>query len=217
MKPIDVMIAEDYLLYREGIIDVLSELPHVRLTGVAVNGRELLDLAATTPPDIVLMDVRMPELDGIAATKALLERYPDVGVIALTVHEDEWYLAQMVLAGARGYLYKESTEDILAQAIEEVHGGGCYYSPSTQRRLTSLLKNLLPPVPGSEKNGKLLTDEEVAFIQLTCEGCALKEIVDKLGITIDQAKRYRPALIEKTGSRTWADVVRYALRYNLLQ
>lgn len=217
MKPIEVMIAEDYLFYREGIVDAVSELPNIRVTGIAVNGRELLALTATKRPDIVLMDVRMPELDGIAATRALLDRYPDVGVIALTVHEDEWYLAQMVLTGARGYLYKESTEDILAQAIEEVHGGGCYYSPATQRRLTALLKNVLPPVQGLQKNGLLLTVEEVAFIQLTCEGCVLKEIVAKLDITMDQAKRYHLALMEKTGSRTWADVVRYALHFNLLR
>jgi len=139
MGNIKILLAEDNELYRTGLYEVVRDLAGVQVTGIARDGAELLELATADPPQLVLTDIQMPVMNGIEATRQLLKQQPELGVIALTLFTDEKYLVDMLAAGARGYLYKNCTEEEIAEAIEAVYRGDFYQCRSTIRRVSSML------------------------------------------------------------------------------
>lgn len=216
MKLLNVMIAEDNQMYRDGLTETLNDLPGVRVTGAAADGGELLQLVANDPPQVVFTDIRMPVMDGIAATRVLSQRYPEVKVLAITMYDDPHYLVQMLLAGARGYLSKEATEEEFAQALAAVGEGHCYYCPNTLEQMKVLLTD--PRLPPLFRGGSsvVFTDLELSIIRLTCEGCQIKEIAGRLHLSTDMVKKYRNAIVRKVGARSWLGVVFFATKQGLI-
>lgn len=216
MEKISIMIAEDFPFYRKGLEETLGDLPGVTVTGTATNGEEVLNLVQADPPNVVFMDIRMPVMDGIAATRILHQRHPAVKVIALTMHDENHYLVQMLAAGAKGYLSKNCTEEELARAINDVQEGIFYYCAKTRQRMHQLLTDSYLPTLFTWDKEVVLTDRELQIIQLTCDGEPTKTIATALAIAEDTVKKYRKGIIEKVGAKSWVGVVLYAVKKNLI-
>jgi two-component system, NarL family, response regulator NreC len=217
MEPIKIIIAEDNQLYRDGLAETLNDLPGVVVTGAAGNGRELLALVEKDPPRLVFTDIHMPVMDGIAATRHLSELFPAVSVLALTMYEDTHFLVQMLAAGAKGYLYKECTEEEFARAVEDVLDGTCYYCPATRQRMTELLKDSRIPLLFRGNGNETFTPREMQVIELSCEGYSTKQVAAALSITTETVKKYRKTIVEKVGAKSWVGVVLYAAKHGLVK
>lgn len=216
METIHVIVAEDNLMYRHGLVETLNDLPGVRVTGAAADGRELLQLVGNNPPQLVFTDIQMPVLNGIDATRELNQHYPDVAVLAITMHDDHHFLVQMLLAGAKGYLSKDSTEEEFARAIAAVLEGNAYYCPRTLEQMRTLLTDPRLPLLFRGGDAVLFTEQELAIIRLTCEGLAIKEIAGQLHLSTDMVKKTRQTIVAKVGARNWMGVVLYATKQGLI-
>ena len=128
MEVIGIILADDHIIFRKGLRTVLNEIPNVKVLNEASNGHEVLKLMKTEPADIILMDINMPGMNGIEATKKVLDKYPETEVIALTMHEEIGYFNEMIKAGAKGFLLKKTTKEELESAIISVYNGEIYYS-----------------------------------------------------------------------------------------
>ncbi|MCW3075123.1 MAG: LuxR family transcriptional regulator [Flaviaesturariibacter sp.] len=212
MTPIRLLFAEDNLFYFNGLQLILSDMPGVTLCGTARNGDELLALALHQPPDVVLTDIQMPELDGIEATKRLHARLPQLPVIALTMYASEHLISDMMTAGARGYLDKNTTIENLSEAIHRVHAGGVYHCPTTTMRVSRLLatSRLHTGSPSS------FTETEVQIIRLTCEEYSVKEIAGFLYLTESAIEKSRKRIQDKMGVRGTPGLVRYAVEKGIV-
>lgn len=212
MSPIRVLLAEDNLFYFNGLYQILTDMPGVTLCGTARDGAALVELALQEPADVVLTDIQMPELDGIEATKRLHARLPQLPVIALTMYASEHLISDMMVAGARGYLDKNTTIDNLSEAIHRVYDGGFYHCPTTTMRLSRLLSTsriqaAIPPT---------FTDAEVQIIRLTCEEYSVKEIASFLYLTESAIEKARKRIQEKMGVRGTPGLVRYAVEKGIV-
>lgn len=216
METVHVIIAEDNLMYRHGLAETLNDLPGVAVTGAAADGRELLELVAHDPPQLVFTDIQMPVMNGIDATRALNQQHPDVAVLAITMHDDSHFLVQMLLAGAKGYLSKDSTEEEFARAIAAVQEGHAYYCPRTLDQMRTLLTDPRLPLLFRGGDSVVLTEQELAIIRLTCEGLAIKEIAGQLQLSADMVKKHRQHIVVKVGARNWMGVVLYATKKGLI-
>jgi DNA-binding NarL/FixJ family response regulator len=212
-KPLPLIIADDYPLFREGIRLLLDQNKFV-IAGEASNGEELLQLAATTAPAIVITDIQMPGMDGVTATRLLKERYPGIGVIALTMFGDDNLIIDMLDAGADGYLLKSTSKEELLAAIETVHAGGHYFCNATSKRLTLLIARR-GAANREEYPVAALTEKEKEIIQLICEQMPSKQIADKTNLSIRTVEMYRSQIIRKTGSNNVVGIVIYAIRNGL--
>jgi DNA-binding NarL/FixJ family response regulator len=210
------MIAEDNPFYCKGLEEALGDLPGVSVTGTASNGEEIIRLVQANPPRIVFMDIRMPVLDGIDATRLLHQQHPEVAVVALTMHDDNHYLVQMLGAGAKGFMSKNCTEDELARAVSDVLEGTFYYCAKTRQRMTQMLTDSHLPMLFSWDKEVLLTEKEIQIIQLTCDGVPAKKIADIMDFAEDTVKKYRKSIVEKVGAKSWIGVVLYAVKKNLI-
>jgi DNA-binding NarL/FixJ family response regulator len=184
------------------------------IAGEASNGEELLQLAATTAPAIVITDIQMPGMDGVTATRLLKERYPGIGVIALTMFGDDNLIIDMLDAGADGYLLKSTSKEELLAAIETVHAGGHYFCNATSKRLTLLIARR-GAADREEYPVAALTEKEKEIIQLICEQMPSKQIADKTNLSIRTVEMYRSQIIRKTGSNNVVGIVIYAIRNGL--
>lgn len=214
MEACKIVLAEDNEIYREGLCEFLREIPGVEVGGVALNGAALLELVAKEAPQVVLTDIQMPVMNGIEATRLLLKSHPSVGVIALTMFPDEKYLVDMLAAGARGYLYKNCTEEDLAAAVEAVFHGDFYQCRTTMRRVSKMLT-------GSRflyafREGLRLTVMERRIIELACAGYLSKQIAPEVGLSLQTLHQYRSGIIEKLGVKSWTGVIVYAVQHGLV-
>ncbi|MBW2096641.1 MAG: response regulator transcription factor [Deltaproteobacteria bacterium] len=207
---IRIVIADDHRIIREGLRSLLNEEPGLEVVGHAKNGREAVRLVRELSPDVVLLDVTMPDLNGIEAAGQIVTEYPRVKVIALSMHKDEHFVAGMLLAGASGYLLKDCSLDELAGAIRSVIQGGLYLSPGiTPLVVKRYLDHLL------EKEGLLrppLSSREKEVLQLVAEGKTSKAIAAALHISTKTVETHRHLIMQKLGLNTIADLTKYAVR-----
>ncbi len=206
-KQTRILLAEDHSVMRAALRSLLDSHAEFSVIAEASNGREVLALAETLAPDVVVMDVNMPELNGVEATRQLRARFPRVKVLGLSIHMKGRVVAAMLEAGARGYVPKNSAASELLEAIRTVMKGKMYVSPN-------VMDGLVESGMGAAAGGafKTLTEREREVLQLLAEGHSCKEIADKLGLSVPTIHTHRQHVMQKTGARGIADLVRYAIR-----
>ena len=220
MKPIRVVLADDHALVRAGIHALLSSLEGVEVVGEAGDGRQALHQVEINQPDIILMDVSMPEMNGLDAVAKITRDFPQVRVIILSMHANEEYVIQALRSGAAGYLLKDAGIAELELAVRAVAGGETYLSPPVSRsviddylqRLGSPVETGVPlPIPHEK-----LTPRQREVLQLIAEGRTTQEIAERLHIGVKTVETHRAQLMERLGIHDVAGLVRYAIRIGLV-
>jgi DNA-binding NarL/FixJ family response regulator len=205
------LIVDDHRLMRAGLRALLERDLQYQVVGEADNGRLALEMAASCKPDIIIMDVGMPELNGIEASRQIVERTPDIRIIALSIHEDVDYVVEMLKAGARGYLLKDSALEELGQAIRSVLEGQTYVA---QKLATQVFDDYVRRV-GSRRNDSaysLLSARDREIVQLLAEGHTSKEIAERLSLAASSVETYRSQIMAKLNLRSIAALTKYAIR-----
>jgi two-component system, NarL family, response regulator NreC len=210
-----VLIADDHGVVRHGLRALLEKSPKVSVVGEAADGREAVRLASEANPDIIVMDIAMPLLNGIDATTQIMSRCPDVKVIILSMYSDESYVLRALSAGAKGYLLKDSAESDILPAVESVAQGRPFFSPAITR---TLLEEYLESRKKSklEDSYDLLTDREKEVLQLIAEGKTNKEVATILELSPYTVETHRQNLMQKLNLHNTAEIVLYAVRKNIV-
>jgi DNA-binding NarL/FixJ family response regulator len=207
---IKILLADDHALVRQGFSAMLGAQPDMQVVGQAGNGREAVELAAKLHPDVAIMDVTMPELNGIEATRRLAELSPRTRVLALSMHKDSVYVREILRAGARGYLLKDSSDSDLLAAVRAVAKGEGYISPGVSEAvLTDYRRHVSDPLD-------LLTGREREVLQLIAEGKTNKEIATALNLSVYTVEAHRGRVMEKLNLHSTGELVRFALRSGLI-
>jgi DNA-binding NarL/FixJ family response regulator len=217
MNRISVMIVEDHTMVREGLRMMLKLEPDLEVIGEAHEGRQAVSKAIELRPDVVLMDIAMPGLNGLEATRQLVKALPDTRIIILTAHCDDAYVQSAVSSGAVGFLLKQDSAHDLCRAIREVRRGGIHYSASIAKRF--ILINPKSRQSKDKANGKkpLLTSREQQVLQLIAEGDTNKEIAADLGISIKTVEKHRGRLMEKLDIHDTAGLTRHAIATGIIE
>jgi DNA-binding NarL/FixJ family response regulator len=222
---IRVLVADDQQVMREGLVALLGLVDEVRIVGAAANGEEALRAVAELSPDVVLMDLRMPVMDGVTATRRITTEHPGTAVIALTTYSDDASIAGVLRAGARGYLTKDAGRTEIAAAIKAAAAGQSSLDPTVLQRLVAALPEARPddeppgratPRPATAKPDGL-TAREAEVIGLIGQGLSNTEIAGALYISETTVKTHINNVFAKIGARNRADAVRYAYRHGLAQ
>lgn len=214
MEPISIIIAEDNPTYTEGLRSVLQQYRKMKVAGIAQNGKILLDMLSDTVPDIVLMDIQMPEMDGIEATRLMQEQFPGVKVIALTILSAPMPIVYIMRAGAWGYINKNSEGKELIRAIMSVHAGMRTFCPTTSNRVAHLMVNSELKLFNELTS---FSDIEMKIIRLTCKEHKSKEIQQALFISPATYHRYIKTIKTKMNVRDTRGLTLYAMNYGLME
>jgi DNA-binding NarL/FixJ family response regulator len=210
MKKIAVLLVDDHAVVRQGLRALLEAEGDIAVVGEAENGREALVLAKKTLPDVVLMDLAMPGLNGLEATRQIVRNIPSAKVLVLTSYGEDDYVAQLIEAGATGYLVKQTAAADLLKAIREVRGGNAFFSPVIARRLRQQSSAAFGVGEQSPRSGKL-TSREAEVLQLVAEGLANKQIAAELSISIKTVEKHRQQAMNKLNIHDIAGLTRYAM------
>jgi DNA-binding NarL/FixJ family response regulator len=214
-KKIRVLLADDHGVVRKGLRFLLESEPDMEVAGEASDGREAVDLTGKLSPDIVVMDIAMPRLNGIDATAQVVKHYPAVGVIVLSMHSDEEYLVRTLSAGAKGYLLKDSAESDLVSAVRTVAKGKPFFSAAiSQTLLEDYLRQLQQK--GLSDSYDLLTDREKEVLQLLAEGKSNKEVATVLDVSPYTVETHRTHIMQKLNLHNTAEIVLYAVRKKII-
>jgi DNA-binding NarL/FixJ family response regulator len=217
MKRITVLLAEDHLIVREGFRGLLKGERDIEIIGEAANGREAVQLAKKLNPSVVVMDIAMPQLNGLEATRQILEASPSTKIIMLSAHADDAYVEQANAAGATGYLIKQTSSSSLCEAIREVEKGNTFFSPSIGKHLKHQYEKS-PTRKGLErKRSAALSSREIEVLQLIAEGKANKETAAELGISIKTVEKHRQHLMQKLNIHDTAGLTRYAVSTGIIE
>jgi DNA-binding NarL/FixJ family response regulator len=204
-----VLLSDDHKIVREGLKNLLYKNPAIEIVAESENGRETVELALKLHPDIVIMDITMPELNGIEAARQIVKNLPDTKVIALTMHSERQFVLEMLKAGASAYLLKDCAFDELLNAIAAVTTGKVYISPS----IAHIVVGSISSAEDSTANSfKLLTDREREILQLLSEGKSTKEIAYLLSISVKTVETYRQQVMNKLKIFNIAELTKYAIR-----
>ena len=215
MNAVRILVADDHGVVRKGLRLILERHDGLEVIGEAADGREAVRLAEELSPDIVIMDVGMPQLNGIDATAQILHRNPRAGVIILSMHSDEGYIVRALSAGAKGYLLKDSAEEDLIQAVRIVAQGRPFFSPRiTQTLLDDYVRQLRQK--GLQDSYDLLTEREKEVLQLISEGKSNKEVATTLDLSVYTVETHRTNLMQKLNLHNTAEIVLYAVRKKII-
>lgn len=212
-EKLKIFIVDDHEFFRNGLKMVVNRLKYAKVIGEAADGKEFLELLAKEEPDIVLIDIQMPHMNGIEATRLALEEFPDLKVVALTMFDDEEYVQSMIDAGAKGFLLKNITKDVLDQALQAIQSGKNYYSPE----LFDFFTKKVVSEPRPEDEEVQLTRREKEILQLICDGLSNKEIADKLFISERTVVGHKSNLLAKTNCKSSVGLLSYAIRNKLVE
>ena len=215
MKKLRILLADDHIVMRSGLRALLERQANLEVVGECENGRETVELAASLRPDVVVMDVGMPVLNGIEATKTIVSKHPMTAVVILSMHADESYVMRALKAGARAYLLKESAASDLISAIGAVSQGRSFFSPKVSRILAEDYVRVLKQ-KGAVDTYDLLTDREREILQLLAEGKANKEVATALNISTYTVETHRCHILQKLNLHNSAELVLYAVRKGII-
>lgn len=212
MEKIRIIIADDHQLFRNGLKILLNAFPEFEVAGEASNGEEFLKILVNTKAEIALMDINMPEMDGIDATRKGLKLCPEINIIALSMYGEEEYYYKMVDAGAKGFLLKDSDISEVKEAILTVRKGGNYFSQE-------LLYHVIQKIKHRENESKSanLSKRETEILFKICEGLSNQEIADNLFISKRTVDKHRANLLGKTNSKNTASLILFAIRNKLIE
>jgi DNA-binding NarL/FixJ family response regulator len=212
--PIKLVIADDHEIFRDGFRVLLKKQKNIELVGEAANGQELLELVEKVKPDVVITDIRMPEMDGLAVTQILQKKYPHIAVIALTMYDEEHLIVDMLEAGAKGYLVKNASKEEIIDAIEAVRKDEIYFCRHTSPKLIGLIGQS-PYNPFKKKDSDVLSAQEKRIVSLICQEYSSKEIANQLNLSVRTIESYRLSLLEKIKAKNVAGLVVYAIKHDL--
>jgi DNA-binding NarL/FixJ family response regulator len=216
-RAIQVLIAEDHMFVRQGLKSLLEGEGDIKVVGEAENGRIAVEMAHKLRPDVILMDIAMPQLNGLEATRQILKAYPRTLIILLSAYKDDAYIEKAAALGAAGYLNKETSLDAIAKVIREVHRGRIFFSPDAARNL--IHAKAKPPVREELIRKKIshLTSRETEVLQLVAEGQANKQIASTLAISVKTVGNHRQHLMEKLGIHDTAGLTRHAIAAGIIE
>lgn len=212
---IRILLADDHGVVRKGLRFLLEREENMEVIAEAADGRDAVKLAEDLSPDIVVMDVGMPQLNGIEATAQIVKKNPSTGVVMLSMHSDEVYVVRALTAGAKGYLLKDSAEADLVRAVESVAHGKSFFSPAITKALLDDYMRYLQQ-RGLEDSYDLLTDREKEVLQLLAEGKSNKEVATVLGLSNYTVETHRTNLMQKLNLHNTAEIVLYAVRKKII-
>lgn len=213
MTPIRVLLADNHTLVRAGLRALLESLDAVQVVAEANDGREALRLIEAHRPDVVLMDVAMPEMNGLEATARVVKEFPAVRVIILSMHANEEYVLQALRAGAVGYVLKDSGVSELELALRSVSKGDTYLSPAVSKHVVS---DYVRRIGGESSSPSQLTPRQREILQLLAQGRSVKEMAQLLHISVKTVETHRAQLMERLNIHDVAGLVRYAIRMGLV-
>jgi DNA-binding NarL/FixJ family response regulator len=213
---IKLIMADDHEIFRDGFRLMLSKYPEFILAGEAANGKELIDLTEQLNPDVIITDIKMPLMDGIEATKKITERFPGIGIIGLSMYDDDELIIEMLEAGAIGYLIKNAGKEQITEAIRTVYNHEPYYCKTTSHKLTTMIaKSRFNPY---KKNAKAeFSEREKEIIELICAQLTNKEIADKLFISVRTVEGHRLKILEKMNVKNTVGLVVYAMKNGIVK
>ncbi len=212
MEKIRIIITDDHQLFRNGLKILLNAFPEFEVTGEASNGEEFLRVLKESPADVALMDINMPEMDGIEATRKGLKLCPDIDIIALSMYGEEEYYYKMVDAGAKGFVLKDSDISEVKEAILTVRKGGSYFSQELLYHVIQKIKHR-----ENESRSANLSRREKEILLKICEGLSNQEIADTLFISKRTVDKHRANLLGKTNSKNTASLILFAIRNKLIE
>ncbi|MBK8658695.1 MAG: response regulator transcription factor [Bacteroidetes bacterium] len=214
--PIRVFIADDHKLFRLGLINILQQFDGVQVAGEAENGLVLLQSINGITTDLVLLDINMPEMDGLTALPLLLKEHPRLKVIMLSMHTGDNYVQQCIELGACGYLSKNADPDEIEEAIHSVHENGFYFNQSTGKQMLQNMVRKSKLIPKFDQLEITFTEIEVQVMQLVCQEYTSQEISEKLSISKRTVEDVKTRINKKTGTKSSIGIVLYAAKQNLI-
>jgi DNA-binding NarL/FixJ family response regulator len=215
-KRIRILLADDHTVVRDGLRALIEKQPDMEVVAEAADGRECIQMTEAHLPDVVLLDVAMPEMNGIEAARRIVASHPAIGVVMLSMHHDESYVLRSLKAGAKGYLLKDSPRDDVLDAIRAGAGGRSFLS----RKISLLLQEDYVrqlQLRGLEDSYELLTGREREILQLLAEGNVNKEVANLLNISLTTVETHRGHILQKLGLHSTADLILYAVRKRIIQ
>ena len=217
METIRIAIADDHNLFREGIKALLDDDPRIKVVGEASNGIEITELLKDEPVDVVLMDINMPEMNGIVATKLIAAQFPEISVLALSMSLEDKHISEMLYAGAKGYILKSTGKQELTTAIETLYAKDSYFSSEVSERiLRQLREERYQPTRKRNPEKSPLTQRELEVLTLIAEEKGNQQIARELNISIRTVDTHRRNLLQKLHVKNTAGLVKYAFRNNLI-
>ena len=216
MKRITVLLADDHVVVRQGLCALLTSEGDIEVVAEAENGRQAVALAKKTSPDVVVMDVAMPLLNGAEATRQILKNVPGAKVLVLSSYGDDECVSQLMQAGAAGYLLKQSAANDLLKAIREVNSGHAFFSPVIARRLRDQYHDAFTNGQAPKKTGEL-SSREAEVLQLIAEGFSNKQIASELVISIKTVEKHRQQVMNKLHIHDVAGLTRYAVSKGIVE
>ncbi|MDA7865247.1 response regulator transcription factor [Akkermansiaceae bacterium] len=218
MSVISILLAEDHTIVREGLRALLESESNIEIIGEAGDGREIVELSAKLCPDVIVMDIAMPLMNGIEATRQILLQQPDAKILILSAHSDDAYVEQTIALGAKGYHIKQTAAHVLAESIRRVHQGETCLSPIIYKRLHHHeTKAKANGELHAKKNATHLSPRESEVLQLIAEGKANKETADVLNISIKTVEKHRQSLMDKLDIHDTAGLTRYAIAAGIIE
>ncbi len=215
MPPIRILLADDHTIVRDGLRALVEKQPDMTVSGEAADGREAVQIAEENAPDVVVMDIAMPNMNGIEATRRIVAQRPATGVVILSMHQDESYVLRSLKAGARGYLLKDSLRSDVVEAIRSVAQGRSFLTRKVSRLLQEDYIRQMER-RGVEDSYDLLTDREREILQLIAEGRTNKEVANVLNIGLTTVETHRTHILQKLGLHSVPELILYAVRKGII-
>ena len=215
--PITVLIADDHMVVREGLRKLLEAEEGIEVVGEAATGRKAVELTQKLRPDVVVMDIAMPQMNGLEATRQIRKADPNAKVLILSAHSDDAYVTSVAALGAAGYLIKQTSAHFLSEAIREVQKGKTFFSPTVAKRIQKRQQDSLSRKGVSKAGASDLSSRELEVLQLIAEGEANKQIAEGLGISIKTVEKHRDHLMHKLDIHDTAGLTRYAISAGVIE
>ena len=217
MQKIKVLLADDHVVVRQGLRALLAAEQDIEIVGEADNGRQAVQLVKKNLPDVAIIDIAMPVLNGLEATRQITRSVPTTKVLILSSYSDDEYVSQLTEAGAAGYLVKQTAANDLLKAIREANKGNAFFSPAIAKRLRDQCREAFVSGQPVKRRSDYLTTREAEVLQLIAEGCANKQIAAELSISIKTVEKHRQQVMNKLGIHDVAGLTRHAIATGIIE